>query len=78
MIDSRAGAANMQDEMSLEHLDMLEYAQKKKKKSLKEWGMSREHRGQLESALSGQIGTEETHQVSIEMILAYLQKIDAG
>ena len=51
---------------------------KKKKKSLKEWGMSREHRGQLESALSGQIGTEETHQVSIEMILAYLQKIDAG
>ena len=77
MIDSRAGAANMQDEMSLEHLDMLEYAQKKKK-SQKEWGMSREHRGQLESALSGQIGTEETHQVSIEMILAYLQKIDAG
>lgn len=33
MIDSRAGAANMQDEMSLEHLDMLEYAQKKKKAS---------------------------------------------
>ena len=35
MIDSRAGAANMQDEMSLEHLDMLEYAQKKKKKTSK-------------------------------------------
>ena len=35
MIDSRAGAANMQDEMSLEHLDMLEYAQKKKKKASK-------------------------------------------
>lgn len=80
MIDSRAGAPNMQDEMSLEHLDMLEVRMlsKKKKKSLKEWGMSREHRGQIESALSGQIGTEETHQVSIEMILAYLQKIDAG
>lgn len=40
---------------------------KKKKKGLKEWGMSREHRGQLESALSGQVGTEETHQVSVEM-----------
>lgn len=79
MIDSRAGAPNMQDEMSLEHLDMLEVRMlSKKKKSLKEWGMSREHRGQIESALSGQIGTEETHQVSIEMILAYLQKIDAG
>ena len=35
MIDSRAGAANMQDEMSLEHLDILEYAQKKKKKTSK-------------------------------------------
>lgn len=37
MIDSRAGAPNMQDEMSLEHLDMLEVRMlsKKKKKASK-------------------------------------------
>ena len=69
MIDSRTGTANMRDEMSLEHLDMLEVRMcSKKKKVLKEWGMSREHRGQLESALSGQVGTEETHQISVEMM----------
>lgn len=32
MIDSRAGAPNMQDEMSLEHLDMLEVRMLSKKK----------------------------------------------
>ena len=37
MIANRAGAANMQDEMSLEHLDMLEerMCSKKKKKASK-------------------------------------------
>lgn len=72
MTDSRAGAANIK--MILEHLDMPEgkevLEKKKKKKSHKEQGMSREHRANLqpENALNGQIWIEEGHQVPVEIM----------
>lgn len=79
MIDSRAGAPNMQDEMSLEHLDMLEVRMlSKKKKKPQRMGYVQGTQGPNWKCSQWPNRTEETHQVSIEMILAYLQKIDAG